>query len=137
MDLSVTELKAVQNSESIENVQRWITACITSRYRFIGTSLICPELHAVACSSCLISVAHAACRQRTKHSSWKIANLSVHECTVCRIHQANAKAFQCCKLCFQIFNMFGWVLFQILYPTIESDDITTNTFHHYLDSNAC
>ena len=45
MDLSVSELKAAQNST--ENVQRWNTACVTSRYRFVGTSLICPGLHAV------------------------------------------------------------------------------------------
>ena len=45
MDLSVSELKGAQNST--ENVQRWITACITSRYRFVGTGLICPGLLAV------------------------------------------------------------------------------------------
>ena len=45
MDLSVSELKTAQNST--QNVQRWITACITSRYRFVSTSLIYPGLHTV------------------------------------------------------------------------------------------
>jgi len=37
MDMSVSELKAAQNST--ENVQWWITTCITGRCRFVGTNL--------------------------------------------------------------------------------------------------
>ena len=51
MNMPVSELKAAQKSR--ENV---LTACITSRYRFVSTSLICLGLHAVNTCPLLLQI---------------------------------------------------------------------------------